>query len=202
MRKTYASEKGKPVDLSRLTADRLPLDIYQKAHQGLVLPCQDVAIEHQGGILLVNRDNNPAKNVLWPLGGRLERGMTQESSLREKVRNESGLSLLDPLIYLGQGRTFFNTDPFEHGHGTDTENSRYFARSTGILNLDSDHSKPIIVKPSDYNPEFRAALEPYVQDFLDMAIHLVGQPEKWLWETKELIDQSLLAIILRNPKKS
>lgn len=193
----YPLEHGKEVDLSKLRAEKMPLNDYQKAHKGLVIACCDVAIGYQGGILLVNRDNYPAKDVLWPLGGRLSRGVPQKESLLQLVKAESGIKLLDPIIYLGIGRTFFQTDPFGHGNGTDSRNAIYFARGEGKIKLDKLHSIPKIVKPEDYTPEFRATLEPYVQDFMDLVILMVGKSKRWLLETEELMKSSLRDIITR-----
>ena len=169
MRK-YRSEYGK-VDINKLKAGLMDEDSYRKAHQGLVIPCHDVFIEYQGGILLVKRLNFPLKGILWPLGGRIKRGVSIEDSLREKVLDEANLEV-DDLIELGHARTYFKTDPFCHGKGTDTINFVYFCRGKGSLKLDELHEEPTIVLPGDYK-SYRNYLYSYVRDFMDLAIPLV-----------------------------
>ncbi|MEK6818308.1 MAG: NUDIX hydrolase [Nanoarchaeota archaeon] len=138
----------------------------------LVILCHDVFVQYQGGILLVNRLKFPAKGILWPLGGRIKRGMSMEDSLREKVLEESGLEL-EGLIELGQARAYFRTDPFGHGKGTDTINFVYFGVGKGELKLDKFHEEPMIITPKEYN-KYRGELHPYVMDFMDEAIKLAN----------------------------
>ena len=80
---------------------------------------------------------------------------------------------MEDLKYVGVCRTFFKTDPFGHGNGTDTFNVMYFGRGKGKLKLNDLHEKPIIVKPSDYTEAFRKSLHPYIRDFIDMAMQLL-----------------------------
>lgn len=159
------------VDIKQLEAGLMDKSSYRSAHQGLVIVCHDVFIEFQGGILLVKRLNLPAKDMLWPLGGRVTRGVLIEDSLRKKIRDESNLDLED-LKELGHARTFFKTDPFGHGKGTDTINLVFFARGKGSLNLDKLHEKPTIILPGKYQ-SIRNSLHPFVRDFMDLAIPLV-----------------------------
>ena len=163
----YAIENG-AVDSDRLTAKLLHLPDYQVAHEGLVIPCHDAVIKYDDGFLLVNRKNHPAKDMLWFLGGRIQRGISTEDSLRDKIRAESGLEL-DKIAYLGTARTFFQTDPFGHGRGTDTINLVYLANGYGNLNLDGLHEEPTIVTSGDYL-NLRDSLHPYVRDFMDKVI--------------------------------
>lgn len=172
--KEYAIEDGKKVNLRKLTAPPLSRKIYARAHRSLPIACHDVFIEYQGGILLIVRDNFPAKNIYWMIGGRINRGMPILESLQKKVKEECGLEI-DNIVELGTARTLFKTDPFRHGKGTDTVNWAYFAQGKGNLKLDTLHEKPMIVKPADYTAGFRKSLHPYVRDFMDKAIKLVSK---------------------------
>ncbi len=167
----YKVECGEVVDLKQLTADFIDKDNYKRAHQGLIIPCHDAFIGYKNGILLVKRLNFPAKDILWPLGGRIKRGMAAEDSLREKILNEAGLELGN-LIELGHARTYFKTDPFGHGKGTDSINFVYFGIGKGLLKLDKLHEAPAIISPEDYQSN-RNSLHPYVRDFMDLAIPLI-----------------------------
>lgn len=168
--KEYAIEHGM-VDIVQLEAKPMKLINYKKAHEGLVISCHDVFVEYQNGILLVRRLNNPAQDILWPLGGRIERGISTEDSLKKKTWEESGLDI-NSLIELGVARTYFKTDPFNHNKGTDTLNIAYFAKGKGELNLDKLHEKPTIISPENYQL-IRNELHPYVRDFMDKAILLI-----------------------------
>ncbi|MEW6407295.1 MAG: NUDIX domain-containing protein [Patescibacteria group bacterium] len=168
----YKFENGDVVDMKQLEAPPIIRADYNKAHQGLVIPCHDVFIQCEGGILLVRRLDFPAKNILWPLGGRIERGKTIEDSLRKKIRDEAGLELGD-IVEIGYARTFFKTDPFGHNRGTDTINFVFFGRGKGTLSLDESHKNPTIVLPRDYYTEYRDDLHPYVRRFMDLVIPMV-----------------------------
>lgn len=172
--KEYAYEDKQYFDNLSLIAGFMPRDVYEKAHEGLPLLCHDIMIEYDGGLLLVVRDNYPAKNVLWPIGGRLERGLSVIDSMKKKVKAECGLELEGDLTFLGWERTYFRTEPFGHGHGTDTVNAKFFAKGKGEIKLDKLHEKPTIIRPLDYNVPFRASLDPYVINFMDDSIRLLS----------------------------
>ncbi len=176
--KEYAVEDGKKVDLQKLVALPLPKEVYARAHQSLPIACHDVFIEYQGGILLVRRNNLPAKDKWWMIGGRVQRGIPVLESLKRKVEEECGLER-DHIVELGTGRTLFNADPFGHGKGTDTINWVYFAKGNGDIKLDKLHKKPRIVKVADYTDAFRKSLHPYVRDFMDKAMGIVQNHEKF-----------------------
>jgi ADP-ribose pyrophosphatase YjhB (NUDIX family) len=173
----YAQEGGEPVDLSSVRNGCWVEDaIYREAHHGLVLLCHDIFVQYRDGILLVTRDNHPAKGELWPIGGKWETPLTREESVAKKVEEESNLDV-DPaeMVMLGGGDTLFRTDPFGHEKGTHTFNFVYFARGEGDLRLDRLHTQPRIVTPREYtqNSDLRSTLPEYVQDFMDIAIPMV-----------------------------
>jgi len=171
--KEYAYEDGKPVDISKLETERMPQEDYKKAHESLVIATHDVIINYRGGILLVFRNNPPVKGILFPVGGRIEKGISIEESLKKKVKEECNLNLVGEIKPLGIVRTFFLTDPFGHCKGTDTFGLIFFARGEGELKIDNLHSRTVIIKPQDYTEEFRKSLHPYVRDYMDMAIQMI-----------------------------
>jgi ADP-ribose pyrophosphatase YjhB (NUDIX family) len=152
-----------------LQAELLPRDTYAAAHGGLVICCHDVLIEQDGAYLLIRRKNHPAKDILWPIGGRVLRGVPAEQSLRQRVKGECQLDLGE-LRFLGTVRTLFHTEPFGHGRGTDTLNLMYVATGHGILHLDDLHETPTWIRPGDYTDALRQSLHPYVQDMMDAAL--------------------------------
>ena len=169
--KEYFWEAGEKIDLKKLKTGFIPQREYILAHRNLSIFCHDVIIEYQGGILMIERDNEPMKGERWIIGGRVERGLTTEESLKIKTKKECGLDLHD-IKYLGSARIFNSGDPFRHGRGTDAPVFVYFAHGSGELNLDNLHKKPAIVTKERYK-KIRAGLHPYIQDFIDEAIKLI-----------------------------
>ncbi len=154
------------VNWSDLEADFISEEDYVKAHKSLVIACHDVLINYNGGTLLIVRDNQPAKDLLWPIGGRVLRGVPTEESLRKKVKSECNLEL-ENIKYLGTARAIFNTEPFGHSKGTDCFVLMYSADGIGELKLDNLHKDPMIVTKEMYTEEFRSGLHPYIRDFMD-----------------------------------
>ncbi|MBI3623519.1 NUDIX hydrolase [Candidatus Pacearchaeota archaeon] len=169
MFKEYAIENGREIDLKPLEVGFIEKEDFIRDHQQTIILCHDAFIKYNGGILLVTRDNVPAKDILWPVGGKVQRGVNVEESLRKKVKAECGLEIKN-LEDIGIGRTLFHTDPFGHGKGTDSFNLVYFVEGEGELNLDRLHKSPRIIKPKDYTPSFRESLHPYVRDHMDICI--------------------------------
>jgi len=164
----YSLEDGNAVDTSKLQTGFIPDDTYSTAHQTMCFACHDVLIRIDGKYLLVNRDNVPAKDILWPLGGRVARGVATEDSLKAKVRKEAGLELVN-IRFLGTARTMFQTDPWGHKKGTDTLNLMYVADGQGEVTLDQLHSQPQWVSAKQFQ-EMRDSLHPYVVEMFEKAL--------------------------------
>ena len=167
--KDYAYENGKEIELEKLKADFVEKEDYIKAHKNLPIPCHDVFIKYHGGIILVKRKIFPAKDIFWGLGGRIQRGVLLEESLKQKIKQECGLDLKNIQI-LGFGRHLFETEPFGHGKGTDTPCLVFFAEGIGELKLDNLHENPEIITKEKYTEEFKEKLHPYIKDFMDIVV--------------------------------
>ena len=171
--KEYGEENGKIVDLNKLEYHGRGEPRYIEARSLLVRGCNDIFIEYKGGILLIIRDDAPAKGCLWAIGGGIERGIPIEKSLRNKVREECGLELTD-IKFLGISRQFWNTGSSNNDKGVDDVSLVYFGKGVGDLKLDKLHKSPRIVTPSEY-PSLRDSFHPWVRDFMDKVILLVGK---------------------------
>jgi len=167
--KDYFVENRKETNLNFLKAKFIEQKEYLEAHKNIPIPCHDVFIKYKGGILFVKRKDFPAKNTLWVLGGRIQRGIPTEESLKQKIKQECGLDLKN-INALGFGRHFFATDPFGHKKGTDTPTLAFYAEGIGELKLDNSHEKPMIITKEGYAQRFRDKLHPYLQDFMDIVI--------------------------------
>ncbi len=165
--KEYASEDKKDVDLKKLKVGFIPKEEYIKSHENTVIFCIDMMIWYNGGFLLVQRDNVPAKGELWGIGGRVERGVPTEEGLKNKVRAECNLEL-ENVKLLTVSRQFWQTDPFSHGKGTDTVSLMYYAEGLGELRLDKLHSNPVIVDIKKFR-QIKDSLHPYMADFMELA---------------------------------
>lgn len=175
--KLFAEEQGKTVNVDQLKAELMSQEAYSLAHQGLVIPCHDIVIEHDGGALLVERRNQPVYGEPWPIGGRILRGMRIEDSLRLTVKRECGLEV-DGLQELGVARTCFQSDPFGHGKGTDTVNFMFYGKGKGTLKLDGLHSNQMIVPLAVYSV-IRPTLHPYVREITDKVMNIIDKDSIW-----------------------
>lgn len=84
--KEFFVEERDRVDLENLVARHIPKDQYISAHKNTIIVCADVLIYYNWGYLLVQRDNVPAKGELWPIGGRLQRGISVEEGIEKSKR--------------------------------------------------------------------------------------------------------------------
>ena len=75
----YLVEDNKRVNLKKLGYHKKGEMLYVKAREVIVRGCNDVFIEYNGGILLVIRQDKPAKGELWPIGGGIKRGVLLDS---------------------------------------------------------------------------------------------------------------------------
>ena len=171
--KDYKIEENKKVDISKMTSGFIKAEEYSSIHKKMVVLCHDIFIKYNGGILLGVRENYPVKNMLWPIGGRVLRGVTTKKSLEKKVKEECNLKIFN-LQFLGCARTFFKTSPFNGGKGTDTLNLVFYGEGKGKLNLNTSHKKLKIITFYEYTNKFKKNLHPYVSNFMD----LVMQKEK------------------------
>lgn len=93
----YAEYNEEGVNLTNLETTFIPTDLYQNIHEHSVIVCHDVFIrceyKNTKGLLLVTRLREPAKDVLWPIGGRALRGVPTELSLIKKLKQNVILQL-------------------------------------------------------------------------------------------------------------
>lgn len=165
--KEYATEDKKSVNLDNLKIGFVPKEDFVKIHKNSILVCADILIKYKGGFLLVKRDNVPALGEYWAIGGRIQRGMSTEDGVRIKAKEECNLELKN-LKLLNITRSYWKTDPFGHGKGTDTVNFMYFAEGIGEIKLDNLHSNPLILTQELFK-KMKHSLHPYIIDFIEMA---------------------------------
>ena len=66
--------------------------LYQTIHEKMPITCVDVIIKiNTGAFLLIKRDNEPAKNQLMLVGGRVKRNERLEQAAKRKIKEELGI---------------------------------------------------------------------------------------------------------------
>ena len=119
--------------------------LYPTIHEKMPIACVDVVLKTSDGkFLLVKRDNEPCKNEMWLVGGRIKRNERLEETAKRKVKEEIGINVNHLQKLAGGYETIFEKDPFQHGKGTHTINTCFMAEiSDEELNkvkLDHQHS--------------------------------------------------------------
>ena len=169
----YGVDTTGVVDITKLKTGTIPKEEYGVICSRSVIPCHDVLVNYKDqGALLIVRKHAPVDKTIWCIGGKINRGMNTEDSLRKKVREECGLELKN-ITYHGTARLFFATDPFGHGKGHDVLVAMYFADGEGEINLDSMHEQPMFITPEKYTAKFRTQLHPYIKDYMDAWIKYI-----------------------------
>ena len=131
----------------------IPLEEYREILEKLAIPCVDVVIENEfGEILMIKRDNEPAKNRWWFPGGRIFKRETIKDAAIRKIREEVGLELSDVVI-VGAYETIFEEGPFGIETGTHSVNVlvKGSIKSFDNLETNGDHSGAKFFKDVDEN---------------------------------------------------
>ena len=131
----------------------IPLEEYREILEKLAIPCVDVVIENElGEILMIKRDNEPAKNQWWFPGGRIFKRETIKDAAIRKIQEEVGLEISDVAI-VGAYETIFDEGPFGIETGTHSVNVlvKGSVKSFDNLKTNGDHSEAKFFKEVDEN---------------------------------------------------
>lgn len=166
--KDYFFKDIEGASLDKLRSGTLSEEEYSFMHSKLPISCHDVFVNYKGRIIFGKRKDDPAKGKLWPMGGRMERGLSTLESLSKKTKKECGLNIKN-IQFLGAARTVFFKDPFKHGYGTDTPTVVFFADGEGKLKLDTSHEKFTLLDKKEYL-NLKKDFNPFVRDFMNLII--------------------------------
>jgi colanic acid biosynthesis protein WcaH len=90
----------------------IPEKLYHQILTNLPIACVDIAIVAQGSVLLVKRNDAPAKGQWWVPGGRVLKGEMMRDTAMRKAREEVGVEChVGPIIHTAE--TIFPDGPNE-----------------------------------------------------------------------------------------
>ena len=130
----------------------LPAEIYREIVRKSVVVCVDCVIvkynihKDRYECLLVERADEPAKNLWWLPGGRLFKGETFFDGALRKVKEETGLknddnNQITPLQILGFYNTFFPTSSWD----TEEEKGTQTVQPIVLVKLESKNQTEILL---------------------------------------------------------
>jgi ADP-ribose pyrophosphatase YjhB (NUDIX family) len=76
-------------------------DLYKTIIENVIVLCTDILVKYKDNYVLLRRAEEPMKNVLWPIGGRIRQGETAVESAIRKLKEELGIINFKPLKPLG-----------------------------------------------------------------------------------------------------
>lgn len=98
----------------------IPQDLYNQILANVPIACVDVAVVSNGSVLLVKRNDPPAKGDWWVPGGRVRKGEMRKATARRKALEELGIDChVGPVVYTAE--TIFPDGP--HGIAVHSINS-------------------------------------------------------------------------------
>jgi len=66
--------------------------LYSQIRELTPVPCVDLLIVHNGRLLLMKRNNQPARGLWFTPGGRILKGETLETAVKRVLKDETGLT--------------------------------------------------------------------------------------------------------------
>ena len=132
-------------------------DLYHQIITHIPIACVDIAIISNRSVLLVKRNDEPAKGQWWLPGGRVYKGEMMRDTAKRKALEEVGLKCeVGPLIYTAE--TVFEDGP--NGIPVHSINSCFLLKIVGgQLELDNHHGDWRCVSQHSFS---KFDLHPYV----------------------------------------
>jgi len=88
----------------------IPQPLYNDILASVPIACVDIALVHRGRILLVKRNDPPARDEWWVPGGRVLKGEMMADTARRKARDEVGIDVhVGPIVHTAE--TIFPDGP-------------------------------------------------------------------------------------------
>lgn len=144
--------------------ERIPADEFAICQRHLPEVCVEIFLEHDGGVLLARRTNDPARGEwFWP-GSRLYKGERLTAAARRVAREELGIEV-EPAGRLGVYSHFWETSAVPGVDSRHTVNVVYRAypvEDPVEITLDDQHDAYRFVSSDD--PTFHSYVRRYLVD--------------------------------------
>jgi len=88
-------------------------DLYKTIIENVIILCTDILVRYKNKYVLLRRAQEPVKNVLWPIGGRIKQGETALESATRKLKEELGIINFKPLKVLGYYEDHYTANAFK-----------------------------------------------------------------------------------------
>ena len=139
----------------------IPTEMYKKILELMPIICVDLCIRHKKKLLLIKRNNEPAKDKWWLPGGRLWKHETLEQCAQRKLKEETNLKG-KIITRVGPYETMFEEAPFGITTGVHSVNVAFLIEASDIsqLQFDKNHSG------SQWFDEIEQDWHPYVKQVL------------------------------------
>lgn len=137
----------------------IPDNLYYPIISVMPIACVDVAIIARGSVLLVKRNDPPAKGEWWLPGGRVYKGELMKDTAKRKALEEVGINChVGPIVYTAE--TIFPDGP--NGIPIHSINSCFMLYPVGdfTVKLDSHHDS------YEWISRIYGGLHPYVKQCL------------------------------------
>jgi ADP-ribose pyrophosphatase YjhB (NUDIX family) len=135
----------------------IPEDKFREIERLMPLACFNaIIVDSKGRVLVMKRNNEPAKGLYWFPGGRIKRGQSLEEALKEQIEEETGLKWSDLKVLKVAS---VDSCLFKSRH---TVNINFILKklSKSEARLDQEHSDFKWVKPEEFDKE---KLDPYLK---------------------------------------
>lgn len=162
--------------MMKIRPERIEDEEYIISVTSIPRPCHDLfaLVEYQDkkGILLIKRKQEPAKGLIWCLGGGQKRGYILRESLVNRIKKECNLDIYDLTCLSEEPEDlFWDKDAFGHGKGVHDICIPFFAIGKGELKLDINHEKPLIVSYKSFLG-IKENFHWYIQKYTEKALNL------------------------------
>ena len=148
--------------LRERSASFIAADLYSRIVEVMPIPCAEVVIHQGHKVLLIKRNQEPAKGEWWLVGGRQYKGESLECCAIRKCKEEAGLDVIIER-YIGVYDQFFEESA--QGVPLHAVCVAFLARPVGDISkyvLDSSSDEAIVT----YGQHIPTGLSPHVKEVL------------------------------------
>ncbi|MBI4146850.1 NUDIX domain-containing protein [Candidatus Woesearchaeota archaeon] len=106
----------------------IPDSLYKEILENMPIVCVDVLVEHEGSVLLLKRNNEPARGQWFPPGGRLLKNESPIAAAQRICKRETGNTIVVEK-QVGTYNTTWEKGPFALKTGVHSVNIVFLARA-------------------------------------------------------------------------